>query len=183
MDQRTPLNLAYDPIAASRQAAITAAGRAGEQDCDEGFPAEDVANLGRLGLLAAPIPSDEGGVGLGEEPGACKLAAVLRLVGYGSLALGRIYEGHVNALQLIARYGNIGQRERLFADALDGHLFGVWNTDAPGNCLRLAEDRRLRWSRTARGPDRRRRVRRSSWLAKYRRVSSNDASRREQVTG
>ena len=148
MDQRTPLNLAYDPIAASRQAAITAAGRAGEQDCDEGFPAEDVANLGRLGLLAAPIPSDEGGVGLGEEPGACKLAAVLRLVGYGSLALGRIYEGHVNALQLIARYGNIGQRERLFADALDGHLFGVWNTDAPGNCLRLAEDRRLRGVKT-----------------------------------
>ncbi|MCJ2063736.1 acyl-CoA/acyl-ACP dehydrogenase [Methylobacterium sp. J-088] len=144
MDQRTPPDLAYDALAAARQAALTAARRASEQDRDDGFPAEDVADLGRLGLLAAPIPADEGGVGLGEEPDACGLAAVLRLVGYGSLALGRIYEGHVNALQLVARYGTLSQRARLFADARDGHLFGVWNTDPPGDCLMLGDDRRLR---------------------------------------
>jgi alkylation response protein AidB-like acyl-CoA dehydrogenase len=148
MDQRTPSDLAYDAIAAARQVAMAAADRAEDQDRDDGFPAEDVADLARVGLLAAPIPSDEGGVGLGEEPAARDLARVLRLVGYGSLALGRLYEGHVNALQLVARYGTHAQQARLFADASAGHLFGVWNTDAPGDCLRLGDDRRLRGVKT-----------------------------------
>ena len=144
MDQRTPINLAFDAVAVARQASITAAERAGAQDRDDGFPAEDVADLAQCGLLAAPVPSSDGGVGLGEEPGARKLAAVLRLVGYGSLALGRLYEGHVNALQLVARYGAPAQQARLFADARAGHLFGVWNTNRPGDSLRLGEDGRLR---------------------------------------
>lgn len=148
MDQRTPLGLAYDAVAAARQVAATAAARAGEQDRDDGFPAEDVADLARVGLLAAPIPTDAGGAGLGEEPDARDLARVLRLVGYGSLALGRIYEGHVNALQLVARYGTLAQQAHLFEDARAGHLFGVWNTDAPGDCLRLRDDRRLRGVKT-----------------------------------
>lgn len=148
MDLRTPPNLAYDAVAAARQVAVTAAARADAQDRDDGFPAEDVADLGRLGLLAAPIPAEAGGRGLGEEPDSCDLAAVLRLVGYGSLALGRLYEGHVNALQLVARFGTPAQRTRLFADARDGHLFGVWNTDPPGECLQLGDDRRLRGVKT-----------------------------------
>ncbi|MBY0294917.1 MAG: acyl-CoA/acyl-ACP dehydrogenase [Methylobacterium sp.] len=138
MDQRTPLTLAYDAVAAAREVAATAGQRAGAEDRDDGFPAEDVADLGRLGLLAAPVPSAEGGAGLGEEQGAGILAEVLRLVGYGSLALGRLYEGHVNALHLVARYGDARQRRRLFADALDGHLFGVWNTEPPEGGLKLA---------------------------------------------
>ncbi len=132
MDQRTPPDLHSDMVAAARAVSLSAGQRAQAEDRDDGFPAADVADLVRLGLLAAPIPSDLGGSGLGEEPGAWKLADVLRLVGYGSLALGRLYEGHVNALQLIAQYGDLGQRARLFADAGAGHLFGVWNTEPPG---------------------------------------------------
>ncbi|WP_264048921.1 acyl-CoA dehydrogenase family protein [Methylobacterium flocculans] len=139
MDQVTPLALSYDAVAAARQIAATAATRARAQDHDDGFPTEDVVDLGRLGLLAAPVPSLAGGAGLGEEPGARKLAAVLRLVGYGSLPLGRLYEGHVNALQLVARYGAPEQRERLFEDARDGHLFGVWNTEPNGGGLSLED--------------------------------------------
>jgi alkylation response protein AidB-like acyl-CoA dehydrogenase len=135
MDQRTPLNLVYDAVAAARAVAATAATRPAAEDRDDGFPAEDVADLARLGLLAAPIPVAEGGAGLGEEPGAAKLSETLRLVGYGSLALGRLYEGHVNALQLVARYGDAGQRARLFADAAAGHLFGVWNTEPAGGLV------------------------------------------------
>lgn len=138
MDQRTPLDLAYDALGAARAVAATAAARADAQDRDDGFPAEDVADLARLGLLAAPVPADAGGAGLGEEPGARDLADVLRLVGYGSLALGRLYEGHVNALQLVARHGDAGQRARLFADAREGHLFGVWNTEPAEGGLVLA---------------------------------------------
>lgn len=139
MDQVTPLALSYDAVAVARQVAATAATRAVAHDRDDGFPAEDVSDLGRLGLLAAPVPSSAGGAGLGEEPGARGLATVLRLVGYGSLALGRLYEGHVNALQLVARYGAPEQRERLFADARDGHLFGVWNTEPHGGGLTVED--------------------------------------------
>ncbi|MGU3537942.1 acyl-CoA dehydrogenase family protein [Methylobacterium sp. A54F] len=127
-------------VAAARAVAAVAATRAGALDRDDGFPAEDVADLARAGLLAAPVPRADGGAGLGEEAGAQDLAAVLRLIGSGSLPLGRLYEGHVNALQLVARYGSAPQRERLFADAHGGHLFGVWNTEVPQDGLTLAGD-------------------------------------------
>ncbi len=140
MDQRTPFDLAYDAVAAAREVAATAAPRAEAEDRDGGFPAADIADLAGLGLLAAPIPTEHAGAGLGGEPEADRLAEVLRLVGYGSLALGRLYEGHVNALQLIACYGDIGQRQRLFSDARDGHLFGVWNTEPADGGLTLSDD-------------------------------------------
>jgi len=137
MDQWTRLDPIFDSEAAARDIAAAAALRADAQDHDAGFPQEDIADLARLGLLAAPVPVEHGGAGLGTEPGAGTLAEVLRLVGYGSLALGRLYEGHVNALQLIARYGAPDQRDRLFADAHAGHLFGVWNTEPPEGGLRV----------------------------------------------
>lgn len=132
-----------DGVAAARRVAALAAGRADAQDRDDGFPAEDVADLAQAGLLAAPVPVGEGGAGLGQEPGAADLAAVLRLVGFGSLALGRLYEGHVNALQLVARYAAPAERRALFADARAGHLFGVWNTEPPAGGLVLGPDGRL----------------------------------------
>ncbi|MCJ2022441.1 acyl-CoA/acyl-ACP dehydrogenase [Methylobacterium sp. E-065] len=140
MDQRTPSDLCRDAEAAARVISLSAARRAAGQDRDDGFPHADVADLARLGLLAAPVPVALGGAGLGAEPGAGTLAEVLRLVGSGSLALGRLYEGHVNALQLIAQYGEAGQRARLFADACTGHLFGVWNTEPAGAGLALETD-------------------------------------------
>ncbi|GEP04946.1 acyl-CoA dehydrogenase family protein [Methylobacterium oxalidis] len=118
-------------LAAAREAAEAAAARAPDLDRDGAFPAEDVANLRRLRLLAAPLPAGLGGGGLAEPERAGVLLEVLRLVGYGSLALGRLYEGHVNALQLVLRYGDAAQRARLAADARAGHLFGVWNTEGP----------------------------------------------------
>ena len=134
-----PLDLTFDAVAAARAASLLSAQRAATQDHDDGFPTEDVADLARLGLLAAPVPRKMGGAGLGEEPGARMLSEVLCLVGYGCLALGRLYEGHVNALQLIARYGDAGQHARLFADARAGHLFGVWNTEPPEGGLVLQD--------------------------------------------
>ena len=57
-------------------------------------------------------------------------------VGRGSLPLGRIYEGHVNALELVARFATPAQRLRFHADAQAGRMFGVWNTEA-GDGVRL----------------------------------------------
>ncbi len=56
--------------------------------------------------------------------------AALRRAGASDLAAGRLYEGHVNALQLVRRYGTPLQASRADAEAAAGLLFGVWNTQA-----------------------------------------------------
>ena len=56
--------------------------------------------------------------------------SLLYAVGRGSLPLGRIFEGHVNALELVHRLGTPPQRARYRREAQAGHLFGVWNTEA-----------------------------------------------------
>lgn len=140
MDRIASRRFAADWVVAARQISEMAARRAGALDRDGGFPAEDVRDLATAGLLAAPVPSADGGAGLCEDADLRTLAEVLREIGAGSLALGRIYEGHVNALDLVARYGSPGQRHQLFRDAIDGLLFGVWNTEpSEGRGLTLSD--------------------------------------------
>ena len=151
MDQNAPPSLIFDAVESARRVAQGAACCADAQDHDGGFPAEDIAALARAGLLAAPVPRGDGGYGLGQEPRASELCDVLRLVGSGSLALGRLYEGHVNALHLIAQQGGEAQRATWFAAAREGHLFGVWNTEAPETRLEIeatGHGERLRGGKT-----------------------------------
>ena len=92
-------------VDAARQIADIARLSAEALDVDGGFPADEIRALADQGLLAAPLPLRFGGAGLLCGPqGAAALAKVLQLLGGGSLALGRLYEGHVNALALIAAY-------------------------------------------------------------------------------
>jgi len=88
--------------------------------------------------MLAPLPRALGGLGWGCEPdGAASLLSVLRLLGRASLAVARLYEGHVNALKLICVYGTGPQQSRAMRDAQDGHLFGIWVTEGPEPlCLR-----------------------------------------------
>jgi alkylation response protein AidB-like acyl-CoA dehydrogenase len=106
--------------------------RARELDSLAAFPAADIDALRDRGVLLAPLPLRHGGLGLGTEPaGAIGLFDLLRVLGGGNLAVGRIVEGHVNALQLICLYGNEAQIARAAEDAACGHLFAIWNTEAP----------------------------------------------------
>ncbi|MCJ2033194.1 acyl-CoA dehydrogenase family protein [Methylobacterium sp. J-068] len=114
--------------AAARAVSRLAAERAEALDRDGGFPAEDVAHAHAAGLLTAPLPVALGGAGLGAPAMAPVLAGLLAQIGRGSLALGRLYEGHVNALALVLRYAEPAVAERLARDVRAGHLFGVWNT-------------------------------------------------------
>ena len=117
-------------------------------DAEPNFPAADVEILRDLGALAAPVPRDLGGLGLGTEAsGAIHLAEVLRLIGRGNLSLGRLYEAHVNVLRLIARYGTERQMQHAADLALDGQLFGLWVTDVPDAPVHLKEDLVLRGSK------------------------------------
>lgn len=114
--------------------------RAERLDRQEQFPDEDVALLRSLGLITAPLPHRLGGLGAGTEAaGADGLFGLLRRIGQGNMAVGRLWEAHVNALRLIVDYGNPAQVEAAAEDARAGLLFGVWVTDPPGTALHLRD--------------------------------------------
>ncbi|MGB3202333.1 MAG: acyl-CoA dehydrogenase family protein [Nodosilinea sp.] len=107
------------------------AARAAATDRPGAFPADEFKLLAEAGFLTAPLRPALGGCGLGLE--AATTEAMLRLlkqVGRGNLAIGRVYEGHVNALQLIQTFGTAAQIERYGRETRDQHrLFGVWNAE------------------------------------------------------
>jgi alkylation response protein AidB-like acyl-CoA dehydrogenase len=96
---------------------------AAEGDQRGGFPSHSLELLRRLGVL-------EAFAGLA-EPEADTLLEALRGVGRADLSLGRIFEGHVNAVRLIDGYGDAAQKHRLAEDLAAKRLFGVWATEPP----------------------------------------------------
>jgi len=99
---------------------------AGQTIDERHFPSARVADLRAAGLLSrfAAI-----------EPGSrtTELLDALRLIGGADLSVGRIFEGHVNAVQLVTAYGSGSQRRELACDLTAGRLFGVWSTEVePG---------------------------------------------------
>ncbi|CAN5475722.1 hypothetical protein BH10ACI4_BH10ACI4_26800 [soil metagenome] len=92
-------------------------------------PLHELERIAEIGLLTAPLPISEGGLALGVAPGTHKfLLKILAAIGSADLALGRLYEGHVNGLLLVQRFGTEEQISRLAADVRSGMLSGVWNT-------------------------------------------------------
>lgn len=113
-------------------------------DAHDSFAEAGIAALRNAGLLAAPLASDRGGADLCEPERVDALREVLTAVGRGSLVLGRLYEGHVNALALVLRYGDARTRQRMARDVREGHLYGVWNTEPdPGGLHFDADGERL----------------------------------------
>ena len=115
---------------AAAQLAPRLAAQAPCSDQEGSFPGSEFAWLRAAGLLAAPLPATLGGQDLAAPAHTLSLLRTLAHVGRGNLAVGRLYEGHVNALQLAQRVGTPAQVGRWAEDALAGHLFGVWNTEA-----------------------------------------------------
>ena len=107
------------------------AAHAGVVDAEARFPAEEFGWIAEAGLLAAPLAPALGGPGLGSVPGqTADLLTLLRHIGRGSLPVGRVYEGHINALLLVQTFGTPEQQARWAADARDDkRLFSVWNTE------------------------------------------------------
>jgi len=116
------------------------AAHAAALDENPAFPREDFAALTEAGLLTATLPEAHGGLGFGTgADGADNLRRLLTLLGEASMPVARLYEAHVNALQLVFRYGTEALKARCAADAAAGHLFALWVTDPPGGALRLRE--------------------------------------------
>ena len=128
-------------ISAARQIASGVASRIQQTGDELSFPETDIAALDQYGLLHAPFPMEVGGEGLALGAAACdKLLHVLRALGAGSLPLGRLFEGHVNAVALIGLYGTHEQLAALACRRASSALLAVWNTDDPSAPLRLISD-------------------------------------------
>ena len=104
---------------------------AAETDSTKKFPAKSFQNIAKAGLLIAPLPQKLGGFGLGLENGTTyELLKILKHFGRGNLVVGRVFEGHYNALLLLRLYGSDEQNKRYAADVKNNKIFGVWNTEA-----------------------------------------------------
>jgi alkylation response protein AidB-like acyl-CoA dehydrogenase len=140
---------AADAVAAFAALAPDVFARAAAVDAVAAYPDADVAVLAAAGLLTAPLPRSHGGSSLATEPSAAEpLGALLAAVGDASLTLGRLFEGHCNAILLAARYGGPladGLLATLAAEAAAGRISGVWNAERDGGltAVRVAGGWRL----------------------------------------
>ncbi len=101
-------------------------------DHNGAFPQKEFKLIAQAGLLAAPLQPELGGWGAGIDANVThELLMLLKQIGRGNLAVGRVYEGHINALQLIQTFGNKEQIAVYANDARDRQkIFGVWNAEA-----------------------------------------------------
>jgi len=84
-------------------------------------------------LLALGV-SDRRGVPIA---GRAAEYAALQYAGARDPSAGRIFEGHLNGAQLVARCGTDERRAVLGREIDDGHIFGVWNTQDERSPLRI----------------------------------------------
>ncbi len=123
---RLPALPAPAPVELARRLQQQFAEWAPETFASAAYPQREMDAIRQAGLLHITLPGEALDLRHSNTPALLQL---LRYIGQGNLSVGRIYEGHVNALQLIAVYGTPAQQQRWFADARAGHLFGVWNTE------------------------------------------------------
>jgi alkylation response protein AidB-like acyl-CoA dehydrogenase len=115
----------------SRQIAEAAMANAGSIDHMGAFPCEEFEQLAQAGFLSAPLDRQLGGLGLGIEASMTEvILQILQDLGRGNLAVSRIFEGHVNALQLIQTFGTADQITAYARDVHHHKIFGIWNAEA-----------------------------------------------------
>ncbi len=141
------LKCGHKLIEAASAVADLASSNAAMLDRDGAFPDAEVRELHRRGLLHAPFPSTMDGDDLGSSPSdPVLLANILSRIGQGSLPLGRLYEGHINAIKLVRLYGSRENLALLKAEADAGRLSGVWMAEDQHSLVLIDEvgGRRLR---------------------------------------
>lgn len=97
--------------------------RAEAADRGEADLGQDLAALHGSGFLATLVRA------CGLDGDTALAVSLLRRIGRASLSVGRLVEGHVNALKLIELYGDTEQKRRAADDAEAGAIFGVWGAE------------------------------------------------------
>lgn len=80
----------------------------------------------------------------GDPVDAAEMLALLRMlyrIARHDLPLARLFEGHVDALQIVQRYDDPAGAAAVAALAADGSLFGVWNAALTDEPLRIVAGR------------------------------------------
>lgn len=86
----------------------------------------------QAGLFKACLPKAYGGQDLALANNANYQNAFvhMRALGYANPSVGRIFEGHFNAVQLIDCYAPPGLKHKIFTALANNQLIGVWATDS-----------------------------------------------------
>lgn len=99
---------------------------AGANDVAGNFPDKEFMCMAVEGLLKIVLPGELLDFNKASTKG---LLHLLKNVGGANLSVGRIYEGHINALQLVHAFGTELQKSEWYAAAASNKLFGVWNSE------------------------------------------------------
>lgn len=111
---------------------------ASESDLADVAPIKEFELLAMCGLLSITLPGEALDFNL---PKTTELLKLLKQVGKANLSVGRIYEGHINALHFVHLFGTPEQKKFWYDQVRDyDALFGVWNTQAENGVVFLNQD-------------------------------------------
>lgn len=130
--EKANTNSIQDVLTRAKQLAGDSMKEAAATDSTDKFPVETFRKIAAAKLLSAPLPRELGGIGLGLEAGTTlEMLQLLKHFGRGNLVVGRVYEGHYNALLLLKLFGTKEQFQKYAKEIVeDNKIFGVWNTEA-----------------------------------------------------
>ncbi|MET0365365.1 MAG: acyl-CoA dehydrogenase family protein [Sphingobium sp.] len=105
------------------------------------FPVESMKLLRDAGLHRTFAPPEAGGEPFADRHSQyAAMLSVLRLIGRGDLSVGRLFEGHVNAMLLFDWFGTAAQHSTLRRMLDTGAFYGVWATEPPPGVQLLPDD-------------------------------------------
>lgn len=121
-----------DCVAAARGIADNLAQLGARYDAAPVYPADSIALIVRAGLHRTFAPVASGGqIFGGDDQRHLAMLDILRILGRADLSVGRLYEGHVNAMLLFGWYGSPEQLHALRHALAAGAIYGVWATEPP----------------------------------------------------
>ncbi len=94
------------------------------------FPSAELTAIAAEHLHAICLPAELGGAEIGTIAGTRGvLLHILKEIGSANQVLGRVFEGHVNALLLLKEFASLDLMKDVANDVTQRHfVFGVWNT-------------------------------------------------------
>lgn len=107
---------------------------------DDSYPRDFMTELQSTSLMMLNVPSEYGGLSISHKSKNTYILNILRRMGSCDLSVGRIYEGHINAMLLIAKYGTEEQKTTYFSQAKNGTFFGIWNSEIPTEPLEICRN-------------------------------------------
>ncbi len=126
-----PMDKSEDLVQRAVELSPKFAARAADYDRNVQFPTEDFDDLHAAGLLSTAVPHKLGGQGIAMSNGdPLTQWRITTAVAKGDLSLGRCYEGHVNAVDMINKHGSEEQQQHYLSGVVNGDMrFVIWGSE------------------------------------------------------